>query len=163
MAAHRLATPTVRQALRWTAGLLAITAGVATIVAVVPGAAFSVRTSLHFALTGHAGSLHEAAAILTTNLRVAAVPFVAMLGRGPVRTALQFAAATMVLTNAAVIGLAAGAYGIAGLPFLVHVPLELCALGAALAATRDTAAISGVTAVALLCAAAGVETFVTPQ
>lgn len=153
----------MRQVLGWTAALLAITAGVATIVAVVPGAAPGVRASLHFALTGHAGSLHEAVAILTANLRVAAVPFVAMLGRGRVRRALQVAAASMMLINAAVIGLAAGAYGIAGLRFLVHVPLELCALGVALAATRETAAMSGVTAVALLCAAAGVETYVTPQ
>jgi len=138
----------------------------ATVVAATPGLAASARTALGFTLQPTPPSLNEAASIALANARVAGAILIcayAVARCPPARRLLDPLVVLIVLSNAALVGVALGAYGTRALPWLVHLPLEWTAFGLAL--TRYLAPRpKGRAAIAfLLVAAAAVEVRLTPQ
>lgn len=85
---------------------------------------------------------------------------------------LDLLVAAVVLGNAALVGVAFGAYGARAVPWLVHLPVEWAALGTALAlyltarrrpVGRQIVVRSAVAIAVLVAAAAVTETYLTPQ
>lgn len=159
-------------ALRVHLALWAATLSPAAIVFPSPQLAQGIRTALGFRLEPTPGTLIEALNILGTNARVTATLFlaaVAVTGLPQLRPALDAFVAVLVLGNAALVGVAIGAYGTAALPWLVHLPLEWAALGTAASAYACARAGPARFAVRtpatalLLVAAAATETYLTPQ
>ncbi len=108
----------------------------AAVVAAGPGLAARSRDLLGFTLTSRPGSLAEAAGIAGTNARVLTAIVLAAYAAsraGALRPALDGLVGLVVMANAALVGTALGAYGLDGLPWLVHLPLEWAALAKALA------------------------------
>lgn len=157
-----------------TAALLLVTVTVAAFAAAVPGAPSELREGFAFSLEeGHGGSLSEALTYFATNARVIAALLVAAWVRPRITAGvlLDAAAAAVVGINVVVVGLALGAYGFHAIPWLVHLPFEWAALGAAstaIAASRrrrlSTAALGGIAGSAglLLAVAASMEAWATP-
>lgn len=113
------------------AAMWAATAVPAAAVAAVPGAAAAARDALRFQLVPAAGSAAELLDIAATNGRVVlAIALGAWsASRLPaLRPVVDLVAATVVLANAALVGIAAGAYGTRAMPWLVHLPLEWAAI-----------------------------------
>ena len=155
--------------------LWAVTLAPAAIVHASPDLAHDIRTALAFRLEPTPGTLDDALGILGTNARVTAallLAAVAVAGLAPLRPVLDVFVITIVVANAALVGIATGAYGPAALPWLVHLPLEWAALGTAAAEytraragplrPRHVARSAGVTALLLILAAVS-ETYLTPQ
>ena len=140
-----------------------------------PELAHDVRTALAFRLEPRPGTLNEALGILATNARATAallLTAIAVTGLPPLRPILDAFVTTIVVANAALVGIATGAYGAAAMPWLIHLPLEWTALGTATAAyaaaragptsPRALARAAALTTL-LLIAAAATETYLTPQ
>jgi hypothetical protein len=165
------------------AGLTGATLAVAAIVRI--GWAGDVRRALAFPFAGIPPRVETAAAIFTTNARLLAALFAAVLvaqspwlagrnaRRGPVACALLAAVDTVlalaVAANTMLVGAALGAYGTRMFAaVLPHGPLELAAFATALAlhlrarrgplATRDILRTAA-GCVAMLALAAGLETY----
>lgn len=163
---------TVATFLRAYALLWAATLAVALAVAVIPGVVPAARDAFAFRLdVERAGTWREALSYFLANLRVVAALVLAAWARQrsrafrPLLDALIVAA---VASNAAVVGAALGAYGIAAASWLVHLPLEWAAVALPLAAAHapESGGPSSADAlacclacIALLAAAAVVEAF----
>lgn len=158
-------------------GSWAITLGVAAATALIPGAASYARDAIGATFTPQPASWQQAAGFWLHNTQVAALPLVALFaaryGRLP-RTFFDVLLPVWLAFNVAIIGAAIGAYGIARTaPWLPHLPLEIAAIAATLGAyitlrrapqlpLRLLAASAG-TAIALLAAAATLETYAIPH
>jgi len=156
------------------AGAVIVLAGA---VVVVGGVADDARDALGFGFAGVQGSPVQAGRIALDNARIAFGTLLAAIVMPHLtqraRRAVLCVLATVLVCNAATIGIAAGAYGarLAG-AIAVHAPVEFAALalagGACLQACRQAlgarvlAIVAAVTGV-LLVAAAGLETFVSPR
>jgi hypothetical protein len=118
-------------------GLWLATLAPAATVAVTPGAAATARSALNFPLQPSPPSLNEAAQIALTNARVTGAILLAaftVTRCHRARALLDVALLAVVAPNAVMVGVALGAYGPSGLPWLVHLPLEWAALATALTA-----------------------------
>jgi hypothetical protein len=170
MSARSLAPLAPRRAL---GGLLSATVLAAAVAAGIPGLAAELRAWFAFEPGTWSVGAGEALAIWLTNLRVLGVLlFAALAAREPHFVPGLDAVVALVLgANAALVGLALGAYGLALLPWLIHLPLEWAGLAVGLAAYLSSrhhtlclrrlahAALAGT---ALLALAAAVETWATP-
>lgn len=164
----------LRPAAHATAVLWITTFAVAVLTATVPGAPAALRDAFGFRLADHRGvSLADAATYFTTNLRVTTSILVAawVRPRCPAAALLDLTVAVMLAANVALVGAVLGAYGVAALPWLIHVPVEWAAVGVAVggyaAARRRGIGLVGLAysfflAVVLLAAAASIETWWTP-
>lgn len=153
--------------LLWLATLLA-----GLLVAVVPGAAPAVRNAFAFRLDiASSGTWNEAVGYFTTNIRVLGAVLLAAWARmriGVLARVLDIAVVTLVTANVGLVGAAVGAYGVAALPWLTHLPLEWAALATVvrcyvLAGSAKLTALvygrHGVIGAVALAAAAAAETF----
>jgi hypothetical protein len=138
------------------------TAAGALTIALTPGAAGATRHALQFELAAHRGTPTELVGIFATNLRLVVLLALTAVARRRHRC-IAIALAGVAIANALLVGAAAGAYGPAALPYLVHLPLEWAAFASALALTthRDGRRLS--LATLLLLVAALCETYLTPQ
>lgn len=156
-------------------GLWLATLAPATAVALTPGAAATARSALNFPLQPAPPSLNEAAQIALTNARVAGAIIVCAyaVARCPAaRRLLDPLLVAVVVTNAALVGIALGAYGRAALPWLIHLPLEWTALAMALtrylSARRDSVSLivlgrTGAIVAVVVAVAATMEVVLTPR
>ena len=147
----------------------------AAVVHASPELAHDARAALAFRLEPTPGTLDEAIAILGTNARVTAallLAAIAVTGLHALCPLLDTFVAAIVGANAALVGVATGAYGAAALPWLIHLPFEWTALGTATATyvaarARPTGpgalARAAATTALLLVTAAATETYLTPQ
>lgn len=170
----------LRAALAVYAALWATTALTAGVVALTPDLAAHARVALRglgLDLRPHPATLY---ALLVTrlvrNLSIAALPSeCAAIGAGGSRRWRRVVDATVaatLLSNAALVGVVLGAYGVRLLPFLPHLPLEWAALACGvlpwLAARRGQWRRADVlvplaTSFVLLAVSACVETWLTPH
>ncbi|MCW2953203.1 MAG: hypothetical protein JWQ48_2373 [Conexibacter sp.] len=154
----------------------------AMLVAAIPGAAAAMRRFYGFTLKPSPGSLHQAAGFFLTNGRTALVVLLgatltAALPHGRrgwlIVTAVLDAAIVIALgMNLVLVGGALGAYGLHGVRWMPHLPLEAAGITVAIAVyleartTRRLTIRSGVAAAAvtlsLLAIAALVESYLAP-
>ena len=172
---QRHGAPQVRHVAALSAWLWILTLVPAIAVAVVPDAAHTLRSHLAFALTPYGGSLGEVVEIATSNARVVLAIALAAWVRSQVPAlspVTDVLVGVIVLANTLLVGIAVGAYGLATVPWLVHLPVEWCALAVVLALQRadrrrtpNALAWSVTTAMALALVAVGalVEAYMTPQ
>jgi hypothetical protein len=160
--------------------VLAVGIGVALLAAILVaggGLGPAARHTLNFGFDGLPHTATEVARIATRNAALAigtlAAAALAPHLTPPAHRFLTLVLATMLVINAAAIGVALGAYGRRGLLVLApHAPLEFIALsiagGAYLQARRQAVRGSlllrtGVVSVLLLVAAATIETYISPH
>jgi hypothetical protein len=163
----RLSTPT-----RAFGSLIAVTLSAALVAAATPGLATALRRWFAFEPEPVA-AIAAAFTVWLANMRVLGLVLLAALAARERRLvpALDLAVAVVLGDNVAVVGLALGAYGLALLPWLAHVPLEWAGLAVGLAAyarARDhtpclpAVAKAGAAGAGVLALAAVVETWATP-
>ena len=166
---------TVREVARASALLWGATLVAALVVAAIPGAPSSVRRAFAFGFeAAEAGTWADVGTYLSANLRVTAAILLASWARprsGPAGLLLDIVVGAIAASNAAVVGVALGAYGARAIPWLVHLPLEWCALALALTCylcgrrqtiRARTCVSRGIVVSVLLVWAAGAEAFATP-
>jgi len=162
----RPAHSAVRPALAACGVLCAITAVTAGAVG-LSGRDAALASALGFAFPRHRGSIAEAAEILSINLRTVAGLFLLTALASRWRAA-GWLAWTIAASNAGVVGVALGAYGVASARWLVHLPCEWLAVALPLARRGEPAAAglgllgAAGLALGLLAAGAVVESFLTP-
>lgn len=157
------------------AALWALTLLAAAAVSAHAPLAAAVRAGLGFDLQPRAGTAAEAVDIATTNLRVVGglvLAAVAVSASPAMRRVADPVVVLVCAANAALVGVAIGAYGGAAIRWLPHLPLEWAALasavtlycGARTSPRRPTAVVLHVVVGAVfVVAAAAVEVFLTPQ
>ena len=151
--------------------VIALTALGALLSSIDPRLAGTTRP--HATLTGNLG---DALSILQNNARVLAAPFLLYLFRFPAsrtgRLAGDLLVALLAAANAVPVGLELGRWHARLLPFLPQLPLEWAALAVAISAWLTTRhnhahlsqlALLATLALALLVAAAALETWATPH
>ncbi len=155
----------MKRPLRVAAGLWAVVLLVAVVVAVVPGLDESARGWLGYHLAPAPGSFAITAEIAAHNARwvlsLGILSFVrTKLGRPRPLDALVCLNAAV---NAGLVGLALGGYGLSGLPYLAHMPIESLAMATALVGYRRSEHRPFAVAALLLIMAALCESYLTPQ
>lgn len=157
--------------------LWAVTLAAVAATAVVPGAAGYARDAIGATFTPQPASWQQVADLWLHNTQVAALPLVAVFaaryGRLP-RAFFDVLLPVWLALNVAIVGVAIGGYGVARTaPWLPHLPFELAAIAATLAAyttLRRAArlqprliAAAAAAAVVLLAVAATLETYAIPH
>jgi hypothetical protein len=155
----------VKHALRVAGALWTVTVLVAAVVAVLPGLDESARRWLGYHLAPVPGSLSLSLEIAVHNgrwvLGLGALSFVrSSFPRPRPLDALVYLNAGV---NAGFVGLALGAYGVHGVPYLTHMPVESLAMAAALSGYRRSKARPFIFAALLVMLAAFWESYLTPQ
>lgn len=155
----------MKQTLRVAVVLWAVTLAVALLVAVLPGLDESARGWLGYHLAPVPGSLVLTFQIAAHNARwVLALGILSVVrSRLGSRRALDALVYLNAGSNAGLVGLALGAYGARGVPYLTHTPVESLAIAAALIGYRRAEARSFVLATLLVAMAAFWESYLTPQ
>ena len=138
---------------------------VALVVSLVPGAGSAARGFLGYRLRPTPGSVSDALSIAAHNGTW--MLEVGLLGSLRRRIRRRWPIDTLVYTvagaNAALVGLAIGAYGAEGLPYLPHLPPEALAVAATLCGYRTGSSRYFGSALVLTLLAAGCESFLVPQ
>jgi hypothetical protein len=163
---------TVALFLRANAVLWGATLAVAVAVAALPGAAAAAREAFGFRFDAtREGSWSDAATYFGTNLRVVSAVLLAAWARSrcrPLGPAFDALIATVIASNAALVGAAVGAYGPQTIPSLPHLPAEwaavavaigLCLVARRAALSASDIVRSGLASSGLLAAAAVIEAF----
>jgi len=151
--------------MRVTALLLLTSLALAGVVALVPGLDRVARTWLGYNLTPTPGSLSATLAITVHNERaVVALGLLSMLrAKLPCSRMLDLLVCLDAAVNAALVGVALGAYGARGASYLTHVPMEWMAMAAALIGYRTGCRRHLASAVGMVMVAALWESYLTPQ